>query len=104
MMARILVIDDDPDIRRLLDRALRLDGHEGLFAASGAEGLELARREDPDLVLLEWSLPDRTGAEVCRSLKQAPGTREVPFVFVTSNGAEADRIRGFELGAADYVV
>jgi two-component system phosphate regulon response regulator PhoB len=103
-MARILVIDEDPDIRRVLDKALGLDGHEGLFAPSGAEGIELARREDPDLVLLEWSLPDRTGAEVARTLKQAPGARDVPFVFVTRKGDEADRIRGFELGAADYVV
>src|SRR5262249_34855022 len=83
---------------------LRQDGHQGLFATSGAEGLDLARREDPDLVLLEWSLPDGPGAEVCRALRKEPRAKEIPFVFVTGKGEEADRIRGFELGAADYVV
>jgi two-component system phosphate regulon response regulator PhoB len=103
-MARILVIDDDPSVQRLLDRALAQDGHERLFASSGAEGVAMARRDRPDIILLEWTLPDGPGSEVGQSLKQWAQTRAIPFVFITDEGSEPDRIRGFELGAADYLV
>jgi two-component system, OmpR family, phosphate regulon response regulator PhoB len=103
-MARILVIDADPDLRPALDRSLAQDGHERVWCTTGAEGIEAARREQPDLVLLEQTLPDRTGADVCRTLQKSANTRDIPFVFVSARSAETDRIRGFELGAADYVV
>ena len=103
-MARILVIDADPDLRTVLDRSLAQDGHERFWCATGAAGIEVARRERPDLLLLEQALPDRSGAEVCRALQKSATTRDIPFVFVTARSAEADRIRGFELGAADYVL
>jgi len=103
-MARILLIDGDPDLRCVLDRSLAQDGHDRLWCASGTEGIEVARRERPQLVLLEQALPDRTGAEVCSALQRHANTRDIPFVFITVRGAEADRIRGFELGAADYVI
>jgi two-component system phosphate regulon response regulator PhoB len=102
-MARILVIDDDPDTRAVLDRSLGQEGHERIWCSTGAEGVEAARRDRPDLILLEQVLPDRTGADICRALAKSAATRDVPFVFVTGKTAEADRIRGFELGAADYV-
>src|SRR5271165_5181337 len=103
-MARILVIDDDPDLRAALDRTLAQEGHERLWCTTGAEGIETARRERPDLVLLERILPDRSGADVCRGLAKSAVTRDIPFMFVTAKAAEIDRIRGFELGASDYVV
>jgi two-component system, OmpR family, phosphate regulon response regulator PhoB len=103
-MARILVIDGDPDVRAVLDRILAEEGHVLLWCPSGVDGVATAHRERPDLVLLELVLPDRTGAEVLRELQKGAGTREVPVVFVTTRTAEADRIRGFELGAVDYVV
>jgi two-component system phosphate regulon response regulator PhoB len=103
-MARILVIDGDPDLRTVLDRTLSQEGHERLWCATGADGIEVARHDRPDLVLLEQVLPDRSGAEVCRALQKSAATRDIPFVFVSARSAEADRIRGFELGAADYVV
>jgi two-component system phosphate regulon response regulator PhoB len=103
-MARILVIDGDPDLRAVLDRSLAQEGHERIWCTSATDGLEAARRDRPDLVLLEQTLPDRTGADVCRALLRSASTREIPFVFLSTRGGEADRIRGFELGAADYVV
>ena len=103
-MARILVIDGDPDVRAALDRILVQEGHELSWCPSGAEGLEAARRARPDLVLLELVLPDGTGVDVFRALQKGPGTRDVPVVFVTTKSAEPDRIHGFEIGAADYVV
>ncbi len=102
-MARILVIDGDPSTRAALDRILTQEGHHLAWCPSGSEGLEAARRERPDLVLLEQVLPDRTGVEVFRALKKGASTREVPVIFVTTKTTETDRVRGFELGAADYV-
>lgn len=103
-MARILVIDSDPDQRAALDRTLAQEGHERFWCGTGADGIEVARRERPDLMLLEQALPDRSGADVCRALQKSANTRDIPFVFVSARSAEADRIRGFELGAANYVV
>jgi two-component system phosphate regulon response regulator PhoB len=103
-MARILVIDGDPETRTALDRTLAQDGHERVYCSTGAEGIDAARQKRPDLVLLEVVLPDRSGADVCRALAKSALTRDVPFVFITGRSAEADRVRGFELGAADYVV
>jgi two-component system phosphate regulon response regulator PhoB len=103
-MPRILVIEDEPGLQQVLDYNLRREGHEVLLAPSGAEGLRVAREARPDLVLLDWMLPDRSGTEVCRLLKGAPATSWIPVIFVTARSDEVDRIVGFEVGAADYVV
>ncbi len=103
-MPRILVIEDEPGLQQVLDYNLRREGHEVLIAPSAAEGLRVAREQRPDLVLLDWILPDRSGTEVCRQLKSAKGTSEIPVIFVTARGEEIDRIVGFEVGAADYIV
>jgi two-component system phosphate regulon response regulator PhoB len=103
-MPRILVIEDEPGLQQVLDYNLRREGHEVLLAPSGAEGLRIARDARPDLVLLDWMLPDRPGTEVCRQLKSAPATGRIPVIFVTARSDEVDRIVGFEVGAADYIV
>lgn len=103
-MPRILVIEDEPGLQQVLDYNLRREGHEVFLASSGADGLRLAGEQRPDLVLLDWMLPDRSGTEVCRQLKGAPATSRIPIVFVTARGDEVDRIVGFEVGAADYIV
>jgi two-component system, OmpR family, phosphate regulon response regulator PhoB len=103
-MARILVIEDEQALQKVLDYNLRQAGHEVLSATSGEDGARLAREQRPDLVLLDLMLPDLSGTEVCRALKRDPATREIPVVIVTARGDEVDRIVGFELGAADYVV
>jgi two-component system phosphate regulon response regulator PhoB len=102
-MATILVIEDETDIRQVLDYNLKLAGHEVLDATHGQEGLNLAREHKPDLVLLDLMLPDVTGTEVCRALKDDAGTRGIPVVILTARGEEIDRVVGFELGADDYV-
>ena len=101
--SRVLVIDDEPNIRDLVQAALRFHGFEVITAASGGEGLALARSERPDLILLDWMLPLISGLEVCRQLRRKPATRDVPIIMVTARGEEADRIRGLEGGADDYV-
>ena len=103
-MARILVVEDEEDIRQILAYNLGQSGHEVLTADRGAAGLDLARKERPELVLLDLMLPDISGLEVCRQLKSDPALREVPVMMLTARSEEIDRVVGFELGADDYVV
>jgi two-component system phosphate regulon response regulator PhoB len=103
-MARILVIEDEPGLSKVLEYNLRQDGHECLVAASGAAGITLAAEAGPDLILLDWMLPDLSGPDVMRTLRAHRGTQGIPVVFVTARSEEADRLAGLELGAADYVV
>jgi two-component system phosphate regulon response regulator PhoB len=102
-MSRILVIEDEPDIRQVLDYNLRLAGHEVSAAARGLDGLRLIREENPELVILDLMLPDIPGIEVCRTIKDNPQTRSLPVVMLTARGEEIDRVVGFELGADDYI-
>jgi two-component system phosphate regulon response regulator PhoB len=103
-MARILVIEDEPDIQQVLEYNLREKGHKVFLAGKGEEGLRLAREKRPDLVLLDLMLPDIPGTEVCKVLKSDPATRNTQVVMLTAKGEEIDRVVGFELGADDYVV
>ncbi|MGA9523099.1 MAG: response regulator [Myxococcaceae bacterium] len=103
-MANVLIVDDERDLAQLLDFNLRQAGFETRQALSGEEGLRLANERVPDLILLDLMLPDLSGTEVCRRLKGAAPTRNVPVVMLTARGEELDRINGFEVGADDYVV
>ena len=104
LMARILIIEDEQDLRQVLEYNLRSAGYEVLAAGRGEHGLRLAREDKPDLVLLDLMLPDVSGTEICKSLKDSPSTRNLPVIMVTARGEEIDRVVGFELGADDYVV
>ena len=103
-MARIVIIEDEQDLQEVLTYNLRQEGHETVSAGTGRDGLKVIRDRTPDLVLLDLMLPDISGVEVCRTLKQQPGTKEVPVIMLTAKGEEVDRVVGFELGADDYVV
>jgi len=103
-MANILVIEDEPDLLQVLEYNLTQAGHTVTGASLGNVGLECARREQPQLILLDLMLPDVSGTEVCRTLKERPETRGIPVIMVTARGEEIDRVVGFELGADDYVV
>jgi two-component system phosphate regulon response regulator PhoB len=100
---RILVIEDEEDILALLQYNLAREGYLVSSAASGEAGLQAARAERPDLVLLDLMLPGMDGLEVCRRLRLDEQTREVPVVMLTAKGEEADVVAGLELGADDYV-
>ncbi|MCC6217566.1 MAG: response regulator [Polyangiaceae bacterium] len=102
-MARILVVEDEPDLRAVLDFNLREAGHDVLSAERGTDGLSIARSQRPDLILLDLMLPDVAGTEVCRALKTDSATRAIPIVMVTARAEEIDKVVGFELGADDYV-
>jgi two-component system phosphate regulon response regulator PhoB len=103
-MAKVLVVEDEADIREVLGYNLRGAGHTVFSAARGEEGLRLAKEKRPDLVLLDLMLPDVPGTEICKKLKSDPTTREAQVVMLTAKGEEIDRVLGFELGADDYVV
>jgi len=103
-MARILVIEDERDLQDILAYNLRQAGHEVHQATRGKDGVSAAKRERPDLVILDLMLPDIPGTEVCKELQQAAGTRGIPVIMLTAKGEEVDRIVGFEVGASDYVV
>ena len=103
-MARILVIEDEPDIQQILEYNLREKGHKVFIAGKGEEGLRIAREKRPDLVLLDLMLPDIPGTEICKALKSDPNLRNTQVLMLTAKGEEIDRVVGFELGADDYVV
>ncbi len=103
-MARVLVIEDEADLREVLSYNLAQAGHHVRLVSRGREGLAIARAELPDVALLDLMLPDISGVEVCKSLKRDSATRGIHVVMVTAKGEEIDRVVGFELGADDYVV
>jgi len=100
----ILVVDDEEDIRSLLQHNLEREGFEVVLAATGAEALELAERHRPRLIVLDLMLPDHPGTEVCRRIRANQQLASTPIIMLTARGEEIDRVVGFELGADDYVV
>jgi len=103
-MAHVLIVDDEPDLAQLIDFNLRDAGFTTQLAGTGDAALVAARERPPDLVLLDLMLPDMSGIDVCRQLRANNPSRGLLIVMLTAKGEEADRIRGFEVGADDYVV
>ncbi|CCK76947.1 MAG: two-component system response regulator [Oleispira antarctica] len=99
---RLLVVDDEPANLRVMKQILQHDYHL-IFAKNGAEALRLTAEKKPNLILLDIMMPDMTGLEVCRKLKENPQTSSIPVIFVTALNDEADEAHGFEIGAVDYI-
>lgn len=102
-MTRILVVEDDRDIAELIAHYIEKAGWQAHVAASGSEGLALARQKAPDCLVLDVMLPGMDGLEVCRALRTDPKTAAIPIIMLTARADETDRIVGLELGADDYV-
>ncbi len=100
---RILVVDDEPDIARLISFNLRAARYDAKCAHTGNQALKMAIDFDPALIVLDLMLPDISGKEVCRRLMSDPRTRHKPIIMLTACDTEVDRVVGFELGATDYV-
>jgi len=100
---KILIVEDDRDIVEMITYNLRADGYEVLSAFTGKDGITLARRERPDLIILDIMLPVMDGFEVCRVLKSTEATACVPIIILSAKSQETDKIVGLELGADDYV-
>ena len=101
---RILLIDDEPDLQRLVVFNLREAGFEADAVGTGADGIAAAVKNRPSVVILDLMLPDIPGAEVCRRMRLDPTLADVPIMMLTARGDEYDRVLGFEVGADDYVV
>jgi two-component system, OmpR family, alkaline phosphatase synthesis response regulator PhoP len=101
--SRIIAIEDEPDILEVIQYNLRKEGYEVTGVENGEEGLNLVRKDLPDLVLLDLMLPGMDGLEVCRRLKYEAATRAIPVIMVTAKGEESDVVLGLEVGADDYL-
>jgi two-component system phosphate regulon response regulator PhoB len=102
-MAKILVVDDEPDALELVSFNLKSAGYEVVTADNGSEALKKARQHVPDLILLDVMLPEVDGLEVCKLLRRDPATAPIPIIMLTAKAGEIDRVLGLELGAEDYV-
>ncbi|OUS22922.1 phosphate regulon transcriptional regulatory protein PhoB [Litorivita pollutaquae] len=101
---RVLLVEDEPAQREILAYNLEAEGFEVSRAVNGDEALMLVDEVVPDLIVLDWMLPGVSGIEICRRLKTRPATRNVPIIMLSARSEEADRVRGLETGADDYVV
>ena len=99
----VLLVDDDPDLRRLAQMQLSLQGFEVLQAATGLGALDLARTNNPDVILLDMMLPDIDGGEVLRRLHADPATEDIPVIFLSALTATEDRVKGLSEGAVDWI-
>jgi len=102
-VARVLIIEDSADIAELIKHYLDRAGYDTVVHGSGRDGLVAARQSPPDLVILDVMLPGMDGMQVCQALRAEPTTSGLPILMLTARGEEADRVRGLELGADDYV-
>ncbi len=103
-MSKILVAEDERDIRDLIGFTLRFAGFEVLLADNGIEAIEKAPLEQPDLIILDVRMPKMTGYEACRQLKKNPATSAIPIVFLSAKGQEGEIKQGLASGALEYIV
>jgi two-component system phosphate regulon response regulator PhoB len=103
-MKTILIIEDENDLAELVAFNLEKEGYRSLIAPDGPSGLEAARNNSPDLILLDIMLPGMSGIEICKVLKGKEKTARIPVIMMTAKGEEIDRVVGFEVGADDYVI
>ena len=99
----ILVVEDEAAQREVLSYNLEAEGYRVLQAESGDEGLLLARENVPDLIILDWMLPEMSGIEVCRQVKSDTTTKAIPIIMLSARSEDVDKVRGLETGADDYV-
>lgn len=103
-MTRILVAEDERDIRELIAFTLRFAGFDVMLATNGAEAVELAEANPPDLVILDVRMPKMSGYEACRRLKENPRTSSVPVVFLSAKGQDSEIQQGLASGADEYIL
>ena len=103
-MAKVLIAEDERDIRELITFTLRYAGHEVIQAANGEEALALTREAMPDLIMMDVRMPKMTGYEACRLIKADDKIKHIPVVFLSAKGQETEIQTGLEVGAADYIL
>lgn len=103
-MAKILIAEDERDIRDLVAFTLRFAGHEVFAAANGEEAVELAPKVSPDLILMDVRMPRMTGYEACKVMKANPDLKDIPVVFLSAKGQESEIQQGLDVGAEAYLL
>ena len=103
-MAKILIAEDEPDIRELVAFMLRFAGYEVVAASNGEEAVQAATRDVPDLVLMDVRMPRMTGYDACKLMKANPTLHDVPVVFLSAKGQESEIQSGLEAGAEEYLL
>src|SRR5512138_1367663 len=103
-MAKILIAEDERDIRDLVAFTLRFAGHEVFAASNGEEAVELAPNVNPDLIIMDVRMPRMTGYEACKVMKADPDLRDIPVVFLTARGQESEIQQGLDAGAEEYLL
>ncbi|GER80902.1 MAG: response regulator [Anaerolineae bacterium CFX3] len=103
-MAKILIAEDEPDIRELVAFTLRFAGYEVSAASNGEEAVQMASRENPDLILMDVRMPRMTGYDACRLIKQDSKLKDTPVVFLSAKGQESEIQTGLDVGAEEYLL
>ena len=103
MTARILIIEDEAPIREMVRFSLQRNGFEALEAADGREAQIQVVEQQPDLILLDWMLPDISGIDLARRFKREESTQEIPIIMLTARAEEDDKVKGFDVGVDDYI-
>ncbi|NCV23724.1 MAG: phosphate regulon transcriptional regulatory protein PhoB [Proteobacteria bacterium] len=103
MSATVLIVEDEKSISTLLKYNLEKEGYTIIISQNGEDGIEQVKKNLPDLVILDWMLPDLSGIAVCDLIKREPRLKSIPVIMLTAKSEETDKIRGFETGADDYV-
>ncbi|MFN8598356.1 MAG: response regulator [Anaerolineae bacterium] len=103
-MTKILIAEDERDIRELVAFSLQFGGFTVVQASNGAEAVERAQVEKPDLILMDVRMPKMTGYEACKAMKAMPNLRDVPVVFLSAKGQESEIQTGLEVGAEEYIL
>ncbi len=103
MKPRLLIVEDDASLAELLSWTAEAEGYAVQVTGDGEEALLMVREQAPDLILLDWMIEHVPGIEVCRQLRRAPETRNIPVIMLTARGEEEDKVRGLKTGADDYV-
>ena len=103
-MARILIAEDEPDIRELVAFTLRFAGHEVTATSNGEEAYHKAQEIIPDLIMMDVRMPRMTGYDACRAMKQIPALKDIPVVFLSAKGQETEIQSGLDAGAEEYLL
>ena len=103
-MAKIVIAEDEPDIRELIAFTLRFAGHEVIAGSNGEEGYDLTKKEHPDLSMFDVRMPKMTGYDACKKIKADPEIAHIPVIFLSAKGQENEIEQGMEAGAEEYLL
>ena len=103
MKQKVLVVEDDKDIQEIIEYNFTSEGYEVITCSDGEDAVELIRHETPDLVILDWMLPNLSGSEILRQVRSSKKIRKTPIIMLTARTEEIDKLKAFDTGADDYI-